>query len=355
MPSETPDLADFTPGNSARYTASDLADPAGLAAVRRDIEALAAQMQQRGIGAPDYYDLMDLHPAQQRVFFIHVPKCGGTSIRKQLVLKNRCAPVPLGHSGPVDQAIAYMAHSYLARSPRGALLRSYLSKEAALDRRQRFLHVYAGYQLLQNPQRMFILGHQKAREMLRFHRPGTDLFFTTVRAPAEILKSMVAYRVSHTLLDEQRQDSKILLRQLQMSFGEFTDRVRSDPQSLARTILERDCPSLAAFLSFDPALDHAAVIQGLKDNRVFIAHMSEQHTMLNALFGPQAAKLHENTSHNRSGLAAEFTAAVELDWVAPYVDAQSTRLYRQLESSGIIGYWKEGSSTEGYLDLLRNL
>ena len=355
MPPETPVLSDFTPESAARYTASDLSDPATLAAAKRDIAGLVKHMREHDIGAPDYYGLMDLQPWLQRVFFIHVPKCGGTSIRKLLVHKNSCAPVPLRGSGPIDQAIAYMANSYLAKSPRGKLLRYYLSADAALDRRERFLHVYAGYQLTQDPQKMFILGHQKAREMRRFYRPDSDLFFTTVRAPAEILKSMVAYRVSHTLKDEKRPDSKALLKQLQMSFEEFTDRVQSQPQSLSRTILEHDSPSLATFLSFNATRNHSTVIEGLRDNRVFIAHMSEQNQMLSALFGEQAAIPHENTSQGRLGLAAEFTAAVQLDWVAPFVDAESSRVYQDLESSGIIGYWQEGGTAEGYLDLLKNL
>ena len=355
MPPQPPDCPDSTFESTPHYTAAQLSEHANLSAARRDIERIAGQMKAQGVGATDYFGLMDLQPSMQRVFFIHVPKCGGTSIRKLLVHKNQCAPVPLPGSGPIDQATAYMAHAYLASNPRGELLQPYLAADNALDRRERFLHIYAGYLLTQNPEKMFILGHKQARELLPFYRADSDIFFTTVRAPAEILKSMVAYRVAHTLKNENRPDSRNLLKYLQMDIEAFTQAVKSQPQSLAQKILETDSPSLAAFLSFHPKPDHACVIKGLKDNRVFIAHMSEQSQMLSELFGKQTALLHENTSNNREGLAAEFTASVQADWATPFVDPESSQVYGTLESSGIIGYWENGGTRAGYLELLKNL
>ena len=311
-------------------------------------------MHLRGIGTPDYFGLMDLHPDSQRVFFIHIPKCGGTSIRKILVHSNQCAPVPLPGSGTIDQSITYMAHSCPAKSPQAKLLQSYLSEEAAEDRHQRFLRMYAGYRLLQSPERMFILGHKKARELVPYYRADNDLFFTTVRAPAEILKSMVAYRVSHTLKNEKRPDSVNLLNYLQMDIDRFTDAVTSQPRWLTEKILEKESPSMAAFLSFEPGSDHSTVIKGLKANRVFIAHMSEQSQMLTALFGEQGAHPRENSSHTREGLAAEFTAMLPVDWTSPFVDAESMLVYQHLEASGIMGYWEKGGTRAGYLELLNS-
>lgn len=342
-------------GSNGEGTAPDLSNPAAIARARQAIEEEALRMQQRGIGTPDYFGLMDLHPDSQRVFFIHIPKCGGTSIRKILVHRNRCAPVPLPGSGPVDQSIAYMAHSCPPRTPQGELLRSYLADDAADDRQQRFRRVFAGYQLLQNPRRMFILGHKQARELVPYYRPDKDLFFTTVRDPAEILKSMVAYRVSHTLKNDKRPDSVNLLRYLQMDIDSFTDAVKTEPRTLAERILQKDSPCMAAFLSFDPTPTHAGVMKSLKANKVFIAHMSEQSQMLTALFGEQTAHPHENSSHTRQGLAAEFTAMIPMEWTSPFVDTQSQQVYRQLQESGVIGYWENGGTKAGYLELLRNL
>lgn len=344
-----------TPDSSGENTELDLSNPTAIVQVRQAIEEDAQRMQQRGIGKPDYFGLMDLYPDLQRVFFIHIPKCGGTSIRKILVHSNRCAPIPLPGSGPVDQSITYMAHSCAPRTPQGELLRSYLADDAAEDRQQRFLRVFAGYRLLQNPRRIFVLGHKQAREFLPDYRPGKDLFFTTVRDPAEILKSMVAYRVSHTLKNDRRPDSVNLLKYLRMDIDSFTEAVRTEPRSLAERILQKDSPCMAAFLSFDPKPSHAGVIASLKANSVFIAHMSEQSQMLSALFGEQTAHPHENSSHTRQGLAAEFTAMIPMEWTSPFVDTESQAIYRQLQESGIIGYWQKGGTKAGYLELLRNL
>ncbi|CAA0091104.1 Uncharacterised protein [Halioglobus japonicus] len=333
----------------------DLSDPAQISRARQTIENEAEQMRHQGIGAPDYFGLMNLHPESQRVFFIHIPKCGGTSVRKTLVHSNKCAPIPLSGSGPIDQAIAYMAHCYPPKTPQGELLRSYLAEDAAMDRQQRFLRVYAGYQLIQNPERMFILGHKQARELLPYYRAGKDIFFTTVRDPAEMLKSMVAYRVSHTLKNDKRPDSVNLLKYLRMDIDTFTEAVRSQPQALAEKILKKEAPCMAAFLSFDSKPNHSAVMKSLKTNNVFIAHMSEQNQMLTALFGEQTVQPRENSSHTRQGLAAEFTAMVPMAWTSPFVDAQSQKIYNQLEASGIIGYWEKGGTKAGYLELLRNL
>jgi hypothetical protein len=351
----TPQQQPPTPDSSAEDTSPALADPAAISRAKRAIEQEALQMQQRGIGTTDYFGLMDLQPESQRVFFIHIPKCGGTSIRKILVLHNRCAPVPLPGSGPVDQSIAYMAHSCPARTPQGKLLRSYLAEDAAEDRQQRFLRVYAGYQLLQSPRRMFILGHKQARELVPYYRPDKDLFFTTVRDPAEILKSMVAYRVSHTLANDKRPDSVNLLKYLKMDIDSFTDAVKTQPRTLAERILRQDAPCMAAFLSFDRKSTRASVVKNLKAYSVFIAHMSEQSQMLSALFGEQPTQPHENSSHTRQGLAAEFTAMVPMEWTSPFVDKESQEIYRLLQQSGVIGYWEQGGTRAGYLELLRNL
>ncbi len=333
----------------------DLTDPAQLDIARQSIEREAAHMQSLGIGTPDYFGLMSRHPGAQRVFFIHIPKCGGTSIRKILVHRNRCAPVPLPGSGTLDQATTYMAHSCPPGSAQAELLQSYLAEDAAADRQQRFLRVYAGYQMFQNPERLFILGHKQARELVPYYRADKDVFFTTVRDPAEILKSMVAYRVSHTLKNARRPDSVNLLNYLQMDIDTFTRAVESRPRSVAEQILQKESPSMAAFLSFGPGLDYRAVVRDLKANRVYIAHMSEQSQLLTALFGEQTVHPRENSSHTRQGLAAEFTAMMPVEWASPFVDVESMQLYRHLEAGGIIGHWEKGGSKVAYLDLLNRL
>jgi hypothetical protein len=166
---------------------------------------------------------------------------------------------------------------------------------------------------------------------------------------------MVAYRVSHTLKNEKRPDSVNLLNYLQMDIDTFTKAVTSQPRWLTEKILEKESPSMAAFLSFEPGSDHATVMEGLKTNNVFIAHMSEQSQMLTALFGEQTAHPRENSSHTREGLAAEFTAMLPVDWTTPFVDSESMLVYKHLEASGIMGYWEKGGTRAGYLELLNSL
>ncbi|MCB1706227.1 MAG: hypothetical protein KDI17_15290 [Halioglobus sp.] len=176
---------------------------------------------------------------------------------------------------------------------------------------------------------------------------------------------MMSYRVYHTLQYPERPESLSLLEHLETDAEKFTEMVRSQPETLAHRILETDSPSIAAYLSFQEQPDHASIMKDLKDNKVFIAHMSEQGQMLSALFGRQPDIPHENSSHKRKGhknasperegLAAEFADLAQPEWALPFVDPESSRLYQSLESSGIVDYWKNGGTREGYLELLKNL
>jgi hypothetical protein len=311
-------------------------------------------INQQGIGETDYHALLGLYPNLQRILYIHIPKCGGTSIRRSLVRENKCAPIPMPDSGSIEQSISFMLWSASRKSVQRKFLNSCATAHAPETLQQKYLRVFTGYCVTQAPTRMFILGHQRASEMLPYFRDGRDLLFATVRAPAEILKSLVAYRVTHTLEDQLRPDSIKLLDSLQLSIEAFTELASFQPQRLTELILERPKPALNAYLAFDDRTDHESVWQGIKDRSVFLAHMSEQDHMIAKLLGNPPGLHLENTSANRQGMAAEFTASLQQSWIEPFVDRDSMMLYQKLDALGVIGFWKSGGTVPEYIDLLEN-
>lgn len=297
------------------------------------------------------FDLMSLYPAMQRVFFIHIPKCGGTSIRQILVTHYGVAPVPVPATGAIKQSIEFMSRSAPRRSLQGAYLEK-CTREQESPLRDKYLKVFVSYLITAHPDRLFILGHKRARELQPLYRQGTDLIFTTVRAPVEILRSMVLYRVSHTLKNPRRPDSLELLAALQLDFPAFTDLVTLNPQELVGRILEIKPPSLASYLAMDSRTEHDLVWQGIKERSVYIAHVTEQSQMLTALFGRQHDALKVNASESPEGVFTDFSAAIQDSWIEPLVDVDSAALYQRLQAAGIIGFWKNGGTAAEYRDLL---
>ena len=329
-----------------------LLEPAYLAAAEALVNREVARIRQTDIGRAGYFGLMSLYPELQRTFFIHIPKCGGTSIRQSLVDEYCCAPVPLPGEGATRQAIDYMVQSVPPDTPRRQLLYACAGHHEQ-DLAQRFLSTLTGYRLARSPGKIFILGHKFAREMAPFHRQDRDFFFATVRHPAEALKSMVAYRVSHTLANRNRVDSIEFLESLQLEYPRFEELVANDPEELTRLALNTKTPSLAAFLAMDDRTDCESVWSGLRERAVFIAHMSEQSAMLEQLFGGRPKKRHKNSSGRRQGLAADFSAALQDDWIEPHVDPDSRLLYERLECAGVIRFWKNGGTKSQYSELVK--
>lgn len=326
--------------------------PLYLRTSRNFVRSELKWINKRTAGATDFYTLMPLYTSLQRVLFIHIPKCGGTSIRKTLVQECRCAPIPPSGAGVVNQSIEYMISAVPPRSPQGQLLQSCATQHTSEPLRQRFLRVFTAYDLATSPERVFLLGHKPARELVSYRRNSKDIMLTTVRSPIGMLKSMAAYRVSHTLKNTQRQDSIELLELLQLDIHAFTELARTQPEQLTGRILENQSPSLAAHLTLDSRTDHISIWEGIQGEGIFIAHMSEQAHMLSELFGQLSHQHRINTSDNRQGLAAEFTAGIQDSWIEPFIDTDSRQLYQRLESNGIIGFWKKGGTASEYRDLL---
>jgi hypothetical protein len=297
-----------------------------------------------------FFDLMTLYPALQRVFFIHIPKCGGTSVRQQLVEGYGVAPVPVPTVGALRQSIEFMDGSGQQHLPVG----NHAGTNATDMLRDDYLRRFAAFLVSATPKRMFVLGHQRARELTPLYRPGSDLIFTTVRPPLDILRSMVTYRVDHVLKSPRRPDSIELLDAMRLDRHAFAALVSSNPRSATERILEIKPPSLVSYLAMDDQTGHEQVWQGIRERPVFIAHVSEQDSMLAGLFGKALPALQRNTSENRAGLAEEYSAVLQDDWIEPFVEPDSTRLYQRLLASGIIGFWKSGGTVSEYRKLLRH-
>jgi hypothetical protein len=330
-----------------------LLKPAYLAAAETLVNREVARIARLEIGRTSYYGLMSLYPDLQRTFFIHIPKCGGTTIRQSLVDEYCCAPVPLPGEGATRQSIDYMVRSIPVATPQRQLLEA-CAGDHDQDLAQKYLRTFTGYRLARSPQRVFILGHKLAREMAPFYREERDFFFTTVRDPAEALKSMLAYRVSHTLANRNRMDSIEFLDALQIEYPRFEELATDDPEGLARLALSKKTPSLATFLAMDERTDCESVWAGLRERAVFIAHMSEQSDMLEKLFGSRPKVRHKNSSDQRRGLAADFSHSLQDDWIEPHVDPEARSIYERLERSGVIGFWKNGGTKTEYHELMKN-
>ncbi len=321
-----------------------------IRSVREDALRLISELEDK----EDFNGLLSLYPDLQRILYIHIPKCGGTAIRRALVQQIRCAPIPEATEQAMKQAIAYMGNTPRLSQPR-QLLKQLTGEVESETLPRQYLKVFAGYQLTQTPQKVFFLAHKTARELLPDYRAGKDLLFTTVREPTEILRSLVAYRVFHTIKDCLQPDSMELLNSLNLNIDTFIELAENQPRKLTELILRTNTPpTLAAFLSCDGKTDCDSVWSGIRNHTIFIAHKNEQAQMLEQLFGRQIKNVRDNTSDGRIGLAADFMAAIEDSWITPFLYPGSVKLYQKLESSGIIGFWEMGGTLAEYQDLLRN-
>ncbi len=316
------------------------------ATIRRLVEQEADWIARWNIDTRHYFDLMSLYPALQRAFFIHIPKCGGTSIRQRLVTGYGMAPVPVPTVGATRQSIEYM----------NAVIEEICDCVAcdreSPDLREQYLRSFAAYMVAANPKRIFVLGHQRARELHSLYRQGRDLLFSTVRPPMDILRSMVNYRVDHILNNPQRQDSLELLEAMQLNRDTFAQLVDANPRSVVERLLSIKPLSLVSYLAMDERMSYEVVWQGIRERTVYIAHVSEQDSMLASLFGEAPVAGHRNTSEGRQGLAEAFSSNLRDDWLDSFVESDSIALYERLQSSGIIGFWRDGGSVEEYRQLL---
>lgn len=310
--------------------------------VRRETDWIARWQ----IDSEHFFDLMSLYPALQRAFFIHIPKCGGTSIRQQLVTAYRMAPIPVPTAGATRQSIECMTAAC------GQAYNHASDVREPADLRGDYLRAFAAYMVTVKPRRMFVLGHQRARELQTLYRQGTDLLFSTVRPPADILRSLVKYRVDHTVNSPRRQDSMELLEAMQLDHAAFVDLVNLNPRAATEGILSINPPSPASYLSMDERTDHERVWNGIRECTIYIAHVAEQECMLGKLFGEAPDAPPKNTSDGLDGLADTFSRALRDDWIEPFVEPDSVALYQRLQSSGIIGFWQNGGTLDEYRQLL---
>ncbi|NQX89792.1 MAG: hypothetical protein HRT77_14135 [Halioglobus sp.] len=296
------------------------------------------------------FDLMSLYPTLQRVFFVHIPKCGGTSVRQQLVTTYSMAPVPIPSMGAIRQSIDFM--DTLPTPSQTQPINQALRTSTPFRLREEFLQSFAIFLARNDPRQMFVLGHQKARELRPLLRPGTDLVMTTVRPPLDILRSMVIYRIDHTLKNPQRFDSLELLEALQLRHTDLKALVSADPRTATERILALTPLSLASYLALDDSTDHEAIWNGIQTLPLYIAHVSELDHMLATLFGGSRITIKKNSSEGRAGLTANFAAALRDEWLAPFIDSDSAQLYQRIDSSGIIGFWQKGGTIADYQRLL---
>ncbi len=321
--------------------------------IERQIKSELRWINKKNIDKNDYFDLMALYPRMKRVFFVHIPKCGGTSIRQNLVESYGVAPIPLKSPGTIEQSIKFMVSSAYRMGILEDIGPPSKEKQRGTSQRSTYLRVLAAFKVATNPHYLFILGHQRARELAPFYRGSPDLIFSTVREPLAMLRSLVSYRVSHTLANKNRQDSKELLDALDCSFDDFYTRFRADPKALVSQILSVKKPSLTSYLALDEHTDPETVWSGICSHNIYIAHVSEQEDLQKALFGKKPRALHKNATDTNSELMETFNADLQDEWIRPHIDNDSLELYQRFVDSGIIGFWKNGGSLESYRQLLR--
>ena len=321
--------------------------------IERQIRSELQWINTKNINENNYHDLMSVYPALKRVFFVHIPKCGGTSIRQNLVESYGVAPIPLASSGTIQQSIQFMVSSAYRRG----ILKDIGSRDEAHQRersqKSTYLRVFIAFMVATNPRYLFILGHQRAKELAPLYRGAPDLIFSTIREPVAMLRSLVNYRVFHTLANQNRQDSKELLNTFDCTFDEFNILLESEPKVLVSKILSANQASLASYLALDENTDPDTVWSGICNHDIYIAHISEQDELQKALFGKQPRALHKNATDTTVDFIKSFNDCLQDEWIKPHVDKDSAELYNRFVESGIIGFWKNGGSPESYRRLLR--
>ena len=321
--------------------------------IERQISSEVRWVTRKSIDKNDYLELMALYPGVKRVFFVHIPKCGGTSIRQNLVESYGVAPIPLGSPGTIRQSVQFMLSSAYRRGNLKDLGSRDDVQKRNTSQRSTYIRVLAAFMAATNPRYLFILGHQRARQLVPLYRGAPDLIFTTVREPIAMLRSLVNYRVLHTLANKDRRDSKELLNTLNCTFDEFNVLIRSEPRLLVSKILSANNASLASYLALDESTDLDTVWSGICHHDIYIAHISEQDELQKALFGKSPRALHKNATPTTSDFMESFNADLKDEWIRPHVDSDSAKLYQRFVDSGIIGFWKNGGSLERYRHLLR--
>ena len=321
--------------------------------IERQIRSELRWISKKNIDENNYFGLMSLYPGLKRVFFVHIPKCGGTSIRQNLVESYGVAPIPLTSPGTIQQSVQFMVSSAYRRG----ILKDIGSRDGVhqQDNSQRstYLRVLVAFMVATNPRYLFVLGHQRAKELAPLYRGAPDLMFSTVREPLAMLRSLVNYRVFHTLANQNRRDSKELLDELDCSFDEFYALLRSDPKSLVSQVLSVKKPSLTSYLALNEHTDSETVWSGICSHNIYIAHVSEQDEFQKALFGKKPRALHKNATDTNSDFIESFNADLQDEWIRPHIDIDSAELYQRFVNNGIIGFWKNGGTLETYRQMLR--
>ncbi|MCX2976685.1 hypothetical protein [Candidatus Marimicrobium litorale] len=322
--------------------------------IERQVRSELRWISKKDIGEKNYFGLMSLYPGLKRIFFVHIPKCGGTSIRQNLVESYGVAPIPLTSPGTIQQSVQFMVSSAYRRG----VLKDIGSRDEVhqQDNSQRstYLRVLVAFMVATNPRYLFILGHQRAKELAPLYRGAPDLIFSTVREPVAMLRSLVNYRVFHTLANQNRRDSQELLDLFNCTIEEFNVLLKSDPRVLVSKILSANKASLASYLALDDNTDPDAVWSGICNHGIYIAHVSEQNEFQKALFGKQPRALHKNATDTNVDFIESFNACLQDEWIRPHIDKDSAELYKRFVEKGIIGFWKNGGSPESYRRLLRD-
>ena len=319
-----------------------------IRAARSELAHILSQQEQNS----SYGFLFDCMAHLDRVLFIHIPKCGGTSLEKSLVTDVNCVPVAQDSVPYYRLANFFMASAVLPESFEQQFLQKFVGSADPNDVRDRYFRMQAAYKVACQPSRIFAIGHKSLRDLAPLSRGERDIFMTTVRAPADILKSLVGYRVFRIF--EGGEIASRLLQKLQLDTARFETLVESDPEYLTNLILGAEATSLCQMLQFDVPGDGESVWCGSKRNKVFIAHMSEQQQMLQQIFGTPIQNRVENTSSKWTGIGSDFKAVVEDAWLRPFINPEDAYLYDCMTNAGIFGFWRDGRTPQEWSTLLES-